>query len=187
MLAGNPAYDPGAFVSIATTTVGSGGTANVEFTSIPSTYTHLQVRCFAQTNRATYGIDEANITFNSDTGSNYVRHLLYGDGSATSASADTSQTSMRTGSGNFGTTTGSNWGSAIIDILDYKNTNKYTTIRSLSGADCNGTVGGLGGRVGLFSGLWLNTNAVTSIKLVPANGTLFSQYSHFALYGIRTA
>jgi len=175
----------GDYQSIATVTVGSGGAADIEFTAIPSTYTHLQLRCFAQTNRATFGIDEASITFNSDTAANYARHLLFGDGASVSASADTSQTSMRTGSGNFGTTTGSNYGIAITDILDYTNTNKYKTIRNLSGADCNGTVGGIGGRVGLFSGLWQSTSAVTSIKLIPVNGNLFSQYSSFSLYGIK--
>jgi len=177
----------GSYKSIATVSVGSGGASNVEFTSIPGTYTHLQVRCFAQTNRGTYGIDEANITFNSDTNSNYARHFIYGDGSSAFADGQSSQTSMVSGSGNFGTTTGSNWGIAIVDILDYANTNKYKTMRTLSGTDCNGTVGGLGGRMNFVSGLWQNTNAITSIKFVPTVGTLFSQYSSFALYGIRSA
>lgn len=173
------------YESIATVTVGSGGSGTVSFTSIPSTFKHLQLRVMAQTNRGTYGIDEAKITFNSDSGSNYAYHTLYGDGSSASAGALASNTFMLSGSGNFGTTTGSNWGNCVTDILDYANTNKHKTMRSLGGADANGTVGGIGGRVSLVSGLWQNTTAVSTITLVPANGSTFSQYSSFALYGIK--
>jgi hypothetical protein len=74
--------------------------------------------------------------------------------------------------------TASVFGGIVIDILDYANTNKYKTMRTLSGYDANGS-----GNVGLFSGLWMNTAAVTSINLL----TFYDQYatySSFALYGI---
>lgn len=176
-----------AFESIQTVTVGSGGQANVEFTSIPATFTHLQVRCTAQTNRATYAIDEATINFNTDTGSNYAQHYFYGDGASVAAAAASSESKLVTGSGNFGTSTGGNFGVAIIDILDYKNTSKYKTTRILAGTDCNGTVSAFGGRVNLVSGLWRSTTAISSIKLIPLNGTAFTEYSSFALYGIKVA
>ena len=173
------------YESIATTTVGSGGTGTITFSSIPSTFTHLQIRIMAQTNRATFGIDEARLRFNGDTGSNYAQHLLYGDGATATATASSSVTSIQVGSGNLGTTTGSNFGDVILDVLDYTNTNKTKVIRALGGADCNGTVGGIGGRVGLSSGLWNDTSSVTTITLTPINGALFSQHSSFALYGIK--
>jgi hypothetical protein len=186
LLAGNAAFDPGVFQSIATTTL-STATGTVTFSSIPQTYTHLQLRVMAQTNRGTYGIDEPKVTFNGDTGSNYKVYYLFGNGSTANASSDATTTFMKWGTGVLGTTTGANWGSIIVDILDYTNTNKYTTSRVLGGTDCNGTVGGLGGRVGVSSGLWMNTAAITSISLTPAEGTTFSQYSSFALYGIKGA
>ena len=179
----------GDYESIATVTVGSGGSSTVSFTSIPSTFAHLQIRCFAQTNRATFGIDELRIRFNSDTGSNYAMHNLYGDGSSVTSDGDASVTGMRT-KGTIGTSTGNSglvWGVDIVDILDYADGNKYKTIRRLTGVDLNGTVGGAGGRVGLASGLWQNTNAVTSIDITPVNGSSITQYSHFALYGIKSA
>jgi len=50
----------------------------------------------------------------------------------------------------------------------------------------NGTVGGLGGRINAGSGLWLNSStAINSLTLVPVNSTLFTQYSQFALYGVK--
>ena len=182
------APDTGAMFPLGMVQVGSGGAANIEFTSIPSTYTHLQIRSIAQSDRGTYGIDSIQIQLNSDTSSNYATHWLYGDGSSASAGAITTNTYLRPGDGLIGTSTGNSslvWGAAIIDFLDYKNTNKYKTVRALQGVDLNGTVASVGGRVGLGSGVWLSTNAVTSIKIYPQAGTKWNQYSSFALYGIK--
>jgi hypothetical protein len=183
----------GDFESIATVTVGGGGAANVEFTSIPATYTHLQVRVFGQTNRATYGVDPMRVQFNgvsgASGGSGYTRHGIQGDGSDDIAFGADSSSNNNDGqfAWSLGTTTGSSWGTGIIDILDYANTNKYKTIRSIGGVDLNGTVGGSGGFVGLGSNLFLYTTAITSIKLIPFVGSTISEYSHFALYGIKGA
>jgi large repetitive protein len=179
-----------AFESIATYTVGSGGSSSISFTSIPSTYTHLQIRFIAQSNY-TYPVDDAYIRFNSDTGSNYASHSLQGNGSAASAGSATSTTSEQIAYGTVGTTSGNqttaSWGAFVVDILDYSNTNKYKTTRTISGNDCNGTGNAsLGGRVGLTSGLWQSTAAVTNIEIICALGARnFQEYSHFALYGIK--
>jgi hypothetical protein len=185
MLAGNPAFLLASFESIATTTVGSGGAANVEFTSIPSTYSHLQIRSLAQTNRSGIGRDIVNININNDTSSNYARHYFAGDGSSVVRGGSISLTKGELVE--TGTTAGASFGAFVVDLLDYANTNKYKTVRSLGGVDVNGTVGGYGGTMNLYSTLWLSTSAITSIKLAPLNGTQFNQYSSFALYGIKGA
>jgi hypothetical protein len=86
----------------------------------------------------------------------------------------------------WGTSTGGSFGVSIVDILDYANTNKYKTVRVLSGVDFNGTLAGYGGYVGPLSGNWRNTSAITSIKINAQTGN-FTQYSQFALYGIKGA
>jgi hypothetical protein len=68
-----------------------------------------------------------------------------------------------------------------MDILDYANTNKYKTVRTLSGYDLNNATYGA---LRSYSGLWMNTNAITSIKFY-ADGVNLAQYSQFALYGIK--
>jgi hypothetical protein len=171
--------DFGAFESIATVTVGSGGTGTITFNSIPAGYKHLQVRAFGQTNRGSVSFDGAQMRINSDTASNYSNHNLIGTGASTSSSALLT-TYMQLPWVGFGTTTGSNWGGAVIDILDYLDTNKYKTVRALGGADGNGS-----GYVTLTSGNWRSTSAITSITFVPDGGTTWSQYSQFALYGIK--
>ena len=172
------------YESIATVTVGSGGTSTITFSSIPSTYQHLQLRIAASTNRATFAVDNVFVTFNGDTGANYSHHFLQGDGSSASAGNSTSTNDVRSGS--VPSSAAPNvFGVSVFDILDYKDTNKYKTTRSLSGFDLNGTVSGIGGFVQLYSGNWRNTNAITSITLNRQTGSNFIQYSSFALYGIK--
>jgi hypothetical protein len=167
------------YESIQTVTVGSGGQSSIAFTSIPSTYKHLQIRCISRESLGTT-LGGMYIQLNSDTGSNYAWHRLWGDGASTFAGASTSTTAML--GGIIATTSGtaSVFSSAIIDVLDYANTNKNKTIRSLTGLDYNGS-----GYVGVHSGLWTNTAAVTSIVINPDSGQNWQQYSSFALYGIK--
>jgi hypothetical protein len=171
------------FVSIATTTVGSGGASSVTFSGIPQVYKHLQIRAIGQDNRATYGISELAWQFNSDTGSNYSFHGLYGNGTSAISEASTTTAFIRA-NGVLGTTTGGTFGGFVIDILDYANTSKNTTTKTLCGVDFNGVIAGFSGRTALWSGAWYNTSAVNNIVLYSTNGNL-QQHSSFALYGIQ--
>ena len=159
------------YESIATTTLTT-ATATVTFSSIPATFSHLQIRAFYK-NSAT--AQDSKINFNSDTASNYSRHGLYGDGSAAGAFGVANETFI-----GFGYPQSTSYGTAsVIDVLDYANTNKYKTVRVLYGADANGS-----GLLALTSGNWRNTAAITTIVLSNGSGT-FSQYSSFALYGVK--
>ena len=171
---------PGTYESISTAIVDSSGVANFEFTSIPATYTHLQLRGIFRSNQAGSGITQTTFRFNSDTGSNYAYHNLIGNGTATSAGAVSSTTSIVLTNAPQLSATASAFGVTIIDILDYANTNKYKTIRAFNGADLNGS-----GQIILSSGLWMDTSAITSITVNPAGDAV--EYSQFALYGIRGA
>ena len=177
-MAGNPIIMPGSYESIATVTVGAGGASSVTFTGIPSTYTHLQLRMFCQFNDTTAGLGGASLQFNSDTGTNYTRHELIGEGTAASSIGLINQTAATVGRFYF-TPSSSIFSSAIVDILDYTNTNKNTTVRSLGGTDVNGS----GGEIRFSSSAWINTAAITSIT-IPAPTLNFKQYSSIALYGV---
>ena len=161
------------YESIATVTVGSGGSSTINFSSIPSTYKHLQIRGIARTATNV----SLGLRFNSDTGSNYSRHFLNGNGSSAGAGGGANSTTAYAGTT---ATAASAFGANVIDVLDYQNTNKYKTVRALSGADNNGS-----GFVQFMSGNWRNTNAVTSIDIIQVDGDSFTQYTQFALYGIK--
>ena len=157
------------YESIATTIVGAGGTTSVSFNLSGVTgYKHLQIRYSG------FVSGDAFINFNSDTTSTYSRHSLYGTGSGTPSTYALAN-DVRIGF--TYTSSNSNPGSAICDILDYTNTSKYKTVRVLNGDDQNGS-----GIIMLASGNWRSTSAITSIQITSSG---FSQYSQFALYGIK--
>jgi hypothetical protein len=122
------------------------------------------------------------VNLNSDTGSNYPNHFLNGNGSSAGAFGyDTSQYAYAFLSMYPAASASANlFGSAVIDVLDYQNSNKNKTIRSLGGYDVNGS-----GVVRLNSSVWLNTAAVTRIDITDYRGGNMAQYSSFALYGIK--
>jgi len=172
------ATNPGSYESIATVTLSS-AQSNVTFNSF-SGYTHLQLRAIMQSSVSGSGYKDLFIRVNSDTGSNYARHGLYGNGSSLVAYTTASIARMEAAL-TIPESANSGFGFVIIDLLDYANTNKYKTMRALGGTENNGA-----GYVGLFSSLWQNTNAITSIELLPSSGN-FNTYSQFALYGIKGA
>jgi hypothetical protein len=170
----------GDYQSIATTTVGAGGSPTITFDNIASTYKHLQIRAIGRTNRAST-FDSFRMQFNSiTTTAQYRSHFLLGNGGST-ASADEGNTA-----GAFAyrmtasSSTSGMFGASIVDILDYADTNKHKTLRSLGGTDQNGS-----GEVYFSSGVWMNTAAISRIDIVPNIGPNFVQYTQFALYGIK--
>jgi len=170
LLAGGVAASTTSYESIATSTpVGSN---TVTFSSIPSTYKHLQVRIIAA---ASDGLQGGYMQFNGTT-TPYYTHYIGGNGSTASAGGLSNNFIYSYFYGS-----GSSMGVSIIDILDYTSTNKNKTTRSLVGYDNNGS-----GTVQLYSGLWSPATpvAITSITF-NSTGTNFQTGTQFALYGIK--
>ena len=146
--------------------------ATVTFSSIPATYEHLQLRV---STIGTSSLQNAIFYLNGDTtGGNYARHYMQGGSSSATAAAVT-------GSSMWGlvpeAAANPAYGCAVIDILDYRNANKNTTLMSVYG----GTA--VSPYVQFVSSLWDSTAAVTSVQLLPASGS-FVRGSEFTLYGI---
>lgn len=160
------------YESIATVSVGAGGASYVEFTSIPNTYKHLQIRGIS---KASASGTDSYITINSNT-SSVRRHQLLGDGSSTSSISNAGDAYIIMTAGSSGT---SIFDASVIDFLDYSSTTKNKVVRVLSGRDLNGS-----GLLSFGSALWTTTSEIANIKITPA-GTSFVQYTHFALYGIK--
>lgn len=171
----------GDFESIATVTVGSGGATSATFSNIPATYQHLQIRAIGQ-RASSVGGSYVGLRFNADSGSNYTRHQLDGNGSSAAARAGTSQSranGLATTRHLPSNTTAQIFGAVVIDILDYASSTKNTTVRCLGGWDANGS-----GEIILNSSLWIDTDAITDIE-VESGGDTWSQHTTFALYGIK--
>lgn len=167
-----------AFESIATATA-SGGETTFTFSAIPGTYQHLQLRTLARPTAAS--LSGLNLEINGVTStSNYTFHRLYGDGASVVAGGFASGVLnyIQTDAGG-GSNTNSAMGATIWDILDYASTTKNKTVRTFNGCDVNGS-----GTVELSSGLFISTNAITSLRVF---GITFAAGSRLALYGIKGA
>jgi hypothetical protein len=164
----------GSYESIAgTVIVGSGGQSAITFTGIPATYKHLQIRGMIR------GTGEVRYQLNGDTTANYAWKINMGNNAVIDAGGQANANYSRFFVFQGLTSTANSFGVFVMDILDYANTNKFTTTRVLYGEDDNSN-----GEAGLGSGLWFNSSAVTSITIYAASSNIL-EYSHCALYGIK--
>jgi hypothetical protein len=173
--------DLGGMIPLATVAVTS-ATANITFSSIPNYYEHLQIRGILRGERSGNST-QIDLRLNGDSSSSYSTHLLYSAGASAEPVAFSSVTLIGPiVYGPAGLQTSGVFGGFIIDILDYANTNKYKTVRGFGGFGSTSTTG----TIGIGSGLWQNTSAVSSVIIQPQDGN-WSQYSTLSLYGIKRA
>jgi hypothetical protein len=164
------------YQSIATITA-SGGETSLSFTSIPQTYTHLQMRYFIRGSDAGT-VAYSNISINGNAyGTNYSGHTVQGDGSTASATNIVSGGGIGNLYSPGSSATANVFASGIVDLLDYTNTNKNKVVRVLHGHDTNG-----GGQIIFGGGQLLSTATVTSIGIF---NMTFVAGSRLALYGIK--
>jgi hypothetical protein len=172
---------PSSFESIATAT-GTGSSGTITFSSIPGTYKNLQIRYNGRCDRSGVGLNDLFMTFNSDTGANYTRQDLNGDGTSLSAFVDDSATTrINFPNSTPGAQAAANiMGVGIINFQDYSSTSKYKTVGAITGAERNGEAS----RIYSNSGVWASNSAITSISFT-APSSNFTTSTIFSLYGIK--
>jgi len=159
---------PSTMTPIATNTLASAA-SSVTFSSIPQGYTDLVL---VVNSAITTSNDAIYLQFNSDTGTNYSRTLLYGTGTAAASYRESSVAKIEIGIEDTSNSTN------IFNIQNYSNSTTYKTILSRANAT---TV-----RVQAGVGLWRSTAAITSV-LVGTGTSTFISGSTFTLYGIKAA
>lgn len=162
------------YEKIATATVSTTG-SNVTFSSIPSTYTDLVLVSSALRGVSGSGGDAIRTQFNGDTGTNYSRTGMYGDGSSAISFRETSV--VYVSSGGAGDYSGTPWSVSVSNIMNYSNTTTYKTVVGKATEPNAYALGQVG--------LWRNTAAINSIYLYCSGG--FYVGSTFTLYGIKAA
>jgi hypothetical protein len=169
----------GAYESIATI-LPTGSTYGLSFTSIPSTYEHLQVRAFFRETSGTTGNSEWYLRFNGNTtGANYWKYRWYANGTSYTGSAGAVSSEGIWGTPSVRNGATDKWGCFIIDIHDYAgSTNKSARVFGMGWNDTN-TIS-LGNAAGPFT----STSAISSIEIGGNQGN-FASGSVFALYGIK--
>jgi hypothetical protein len=171
----------GSYESIATAT-GTGASGTITFSSIPSTYSSLQIRVLCRSSSTGRNI---LVRFNSDSGANYAIHNLRGNGVSAASQAVANNIEIEAGWIATSADATNVMGVSIIDIHDYASTTKNKTLRAMSGID-NNNLTTTNERIYLYSGLWMNTTAVNSISLISNSGN-WTTASVFSLYGIKGA
>ena len=167
------------FEAIATVTVGSGGAADITFSSIPATYTDLCILASARSDRSGSVQDWIKVQFNAST-SNYSWRGLYGYN--TTVASESSSSNNRMGRIPAASATASTFGNCSLYIPNYAgSSNKSSSAEGVS--ENNAAEAWLA----LDANLWSDASAITSVKLLPADGTAFVQYSTATLYGIKNS
>jgi len=162
--------------------------ASVTFSSIPATYEHLQLRISAHITEAS-DVEYFYMRFNDDTATNYSSHFMKGEASTAGAQANTGQNYIFSRYFPANSVAGSapHYGVMVMDIFDYANTNKNTTVQWTTGFNLSATVTG----VRFCSGLWDSTAAVDEIYLAPDNTIPpdfdWTRGSEFTLYGLNSS
>lgn len=182
---------PTTYKAIAKTTVGSGGASNIEFTSIPQTYTDLAILLSAKTSRTqdNTAFEPLQIKFNSSTSGYSSANIqgLPGTGYQVLGGATINETSMQMGEapGTFGDTANT-FSNQLYYIANYTSSNnKYLSCESVTEGTRTATT------LQLDAGVWENSAGITNIEIFPryrsphAYGTVFQQYSTATLYGIK--
>lgn len=163
-----------------TSTILTGSQSSVTFSNLgdySSTYKHLQIRLVARSNSGSAA--NYSIRFNGVTSAgSYNSHYISGSGTGINFGSGTSSgitdkifAQVVPGDANI-------FAGAIIDIVDAYSTTKNKTVRIFNGSARSGT-----NWLDFSSGLFLNTNAISSIEL--GITATFSQFSRISLYGVK--
>jgi hypothetical protein len=159
------------YIQIATVTVGAGGAANIQFTSIPSTYTDL---CLTASLRGDVGNNYGQVIINGSS-SGYTRKTLLGNGSGATSGSFTSEYFNTV---NPSTATASVFSNVEFYFSNYAgSTNKSVSVSAVTENNATSAA------TLMQAVLWANTAAITSLSLTQDGGN-FVQYSTATLYGI---
>lgn len=158
-----PTYTP-----LANITLGSSA-ASVTFSSISGLYRDL---ILVWNGKTTNLYENLMIRFNSDTGSNYNRVWMTGNGSAASSSSGSGEDRFYAMAWGLSNTDPSN---GVIQVMDYAATDKHKSVLSRFNQSAIG--------VDAVAGRWASTSAITSLTVFTA-ASGFAAGSSLALYGI---
>lgn len=160
---------------ISTTTVGSGGAATIEFSSIPQTFTDLRVLLSGRRSNAAGGFF---VSFNGVTTDLSSRRI---EGSGSSVAMNTDSSFITVYGISASVYTASVFGSAKIDVLNYTSSN-HKSVNVFGVNENNATEA----YQSFVTGVWTSSAAITSLTLSLSSGS-FDQYSSASLYGIKNS
>lgn len=170
------------FIKIATVTVGSGGASNIEFTSIPQTYTDLVLKISARSARSS-NQDDYSVSLNGNTAAFTYKQLYGGAGGGSIVTGSASGSAGFIGIMPAANNTASTFSSQELYFPNYTSSS-YKSFSVDSASENNATTNW---QLDLIAQLWSSTNAITSITLISNTSSNFVEYSTATLYGINNS
>jgi len=168
--------------AINTQTITSDNVGTISFTNIPQTFQHLQIRTNARLTGNRGGGNQIRAWFNSDnTNGNYTWHSLGGNSASAFSEYYSTDAIVLSWVTSANVATNNAFSVGITDILDYTNTNRIKTSRTITGQNMNDG----NGLVALFSSAWNNSSAAINRIDVNWGGTMVAG-TRFDLYGFNT-
>jgi hypothetical protein len=169
---------PNTFTLIASSTVGAGGSASIDFTSIPNTYTDLCLKLSLRNSYAgTYVSGKLRV--NSNSSSIYTSRILSGGGSSVGSSSYGPASQLEWGPAGANNLTANTFSSVEMYFPSYTSSND----KSISIDGVMETNDSSNNALQLWAGLAATSSAISSIE-VNFNAGSWMQYSTAYLYGI---
>ena len=171
---------PNTFSLIASSTVGAGGAASIDFTSIPQTYTDLAIY-FSTRDNGGGTLNNTQLTFNGNA-SSYTEKLVYGNGASAASANHPSQGYLDFMYSNQAGSTANTFANGFIYVPNYAgSSNKSVSVDSVTENNATTAI------AALTAGLWSNTAAINRVTLTAGGGQSFLQYSSAYIYGVKNA
>ena len=143
-----------------------------------SDYAHLQIRMIVRS--AWDNVSETlRPQLNADSGENYARHYLAGNGSSVNSGAQAPKEYFARPVISAAQSPTGQFTPIIFDILDFSSSSKNSTARVFSGHPSGNK------NVALESGLWINTDAITSFRVQPDTNANFVAGCRFSIFGLK--
>lgn len=167
---------PVTYKLIASVTVGSGGLAEIEFTSIPATYTDLALHLSLRDGTQAAVLLNCRLEINSAGTFNTTNRWLRGSGSAVASGSGTNISILYPGT----SATASTFGNAQVYFPNYSN----TSVKKSFSVDCVTENNATEAYTWLAAGLYDFNTAISSISINADTSNVFAQHSTATLYGI---
>ena len=167
-----------------TVTVGAGGAASIDFTSIPSTYTDLLLKMSLRSSNADGYTGSATLRFNANSGANYSFRTLFAATASPASGNGSAGTSVTIGGTVGSSLTASTFNNAELYIPNYAGSNNKSF--SVDTVSENNASTDYTYQLLFEAGLWSQTTAINQITIYSGTvgSTNFLQYSTASLYGI---
>lgn len=164
------------YTLISTVTVGAGGAASIDFTSIPQTYNDLVLILSGRSNDGAATADGVRLKINGATTTTTFAQIV-GTGSGVTSNGGTDD---YLGNVNGGTSTANTFASMSLHLSNYASTTTNKAYLQEITPEINASA------MNMFmtNGVWASTAAITSLSLY-ITGFSFVQYSTASLYGIK--